>query len=62
MDNTKTKVKNYQELIKRIDKDLNIIMAELEVISNKRNEIVKKIDSFMTEKKLESIKKKLFNK
>ncbi|HNZ86100.1 MAG TPA: hypothetical protein PLD95_00640 [bacterium] len=62
MEEIKTKIKNYKDLIEEVDKELNIIMAELSIISKKRNDIVKKIETLMTQKKLENIRKKFLNK
>ena len=36
MEEIKTKIKNYKDLIEEVDKELNIIMAELSIISKKR--------------------------
>ena len=61
MSETNKKTKDYEKMIEQVDREINMIMAELHIIEQKKNNILQKIDSLVTEKKMENVRKKFLN-
>lgn len=55
------KIKEYRKLAQQIDREFNVIMSELYIIEQKKNKIMKKLDTIITEKKVQHLRNKLIN-
>ncbi|HNV97147.1 MAG TPA: hypothetical protein PKL13_02405 [bacterium] len=56
------KTKDYRKLAEQIDREFNIIMSELYILEQKKNKILKQLETIITEKKVQHLRKKFLNK